>query len=72
MVEPKEFKEDMESKVKPCGNCEPFIITVEDILAASIKSEISGEEAIAPLFKGTIPEKHCCSDGGSPCCCGEE
>jgi len=59
---------------KPCKDCEPpYIITVEDILAASAKkSEASGKEAIAPLFKDVIPERHCCSDGGGPCCCGEE
>lgn len=37
-------------------NCNPSIITVEDILAASVKKqeETSGAEAIGPLFEGII------------------
>ncbi len=43
----------------------------QDKTGQTREREISGAEAIAPLFEGLVPE-HCCSQGGPGCCCGEE
>ncbi len=56
----------------PGGNCEPHIITVEDILAASgIDPEETGAEMIKSLFEPSLPEEghiRCCEECGEGLC----
>lgn len=54
-------------KEQHCRDCKGTNI----ISPKTLVKEQLGAEAIAPLFEGAIPERHCCSNGGEDCC-GEE